>query len=125
MRKIVLLIPAFLLALFLVTACPKPGCLIEGKLVTVATETVANTLQCKNKDAVAKDMEGIIKGLGLCKTAQTGPIAEVVCPVMVKSVVDKVVAVAVPAGWGCSAESAKTTLISTLTEACKKIPVDQ
>lgn len=125
MKRILWLVPALLLSLFLVTACPKPGCLVEEKLITIATDTVSDKLQCRNKAEVQKDLGAIIKGLGLCKSAQTGPIADIVCPVMVKSVVDKLVGATVPATWQCSAENAKATIIPFLTEACRKLPVSE
>lgn len=112
------------LPLLMATACTslKPGCIIEDKIVAAASDAVATHLQCANKFSVHQDISGLVKSLGLCKS-QTGPIADTLCPIVSKEIVDKVVATAVPATWQCSALNAKATLGTALTNACRLLPL--
>lgn len=116
-------ISLFLLALALASCTAfKPGCIIQNKMVDVATNVVTSKLECKNSAAVKADMEALVENLGLCKSAQTGTIADVLCPPVVSAVVTKVASV-VPSAWDCSATAAKATLAAALTSACRQIPV--
>lgn len=123
-------ISAILLAgmAMLVACCTlKPGCIIQDKVVQIATSTVATTLQCSNTTAIQNDLTGLISGLGLCKssaTAPTGPIADYLCPLAVNSVLSYLASSTIPSTWGCTASNAKATLSDALMAACKKIPVD-
>jgi hypothetical protein len=114
----------FLIAavVFALSACAglkeKAGCMVEDKTIAVATDVIVKKLQCKNVFAVHADVKGVVDNLGLCPT---GPIGDVVCPMVAKEVVNKLVAVAVPAEWGCTAENAKATLQSTLESSCKAV----
>lgn len=123
MKKYFALVPLLLLSLVM-TSCSslKPGCLISDKLSSVATDVIVSKLECKSPFAVKADMDALVKGLGLCKTGQ---IADLVCPSLVDSVVDKVVAGVVPSTWQCSAVGAKDLVKDALTQACKAIPVSE
>lgn len=118
------LTPLFLAIAFLMTSCTsfKPGCIISDKLAGVAANVITSKLQCANPQAVKADMDELVKGFGLCKT---GPIADVVCPLLVDSVVNKVVNGVIPAAWACSATDAKALVRDALTLACKQIPVSE
>lgn len=115
---------SLLLVVLTLTSCTslKPGCIIQDKLAGIAADVVASKLQCANPAAVQADMKELVKGFGLCKT---GPIADVVCPMLVDSVVNKVVVGVIPASWNCSAMDAKALVKDALTSACKQIPVSQ
>lgn len=100
----------------------KPGCLIQDKLSAVATDVIVSKLQCANSFAVKIDMDALVKGMGLCKTGQ---IADLVCPSLVESVVNKLASAAIPQEWGCTATDAKALVKDTLLGVCKQIPVSQ
>lgn len=114
-----------LVVLFLsMSACTalKPGCIIQDKLSTVAVDVIVSKLECKNAFAVKMDIDALVKNLGMCKTGQ---IADIVCPSLVDSVVNKLVSAAIPAEWQCSAEGAKGLVREGLLAACKQIPVSE
>lgn len=98
------------------------------KAAAVAADVITDKLQCANKFAVKADMDALVKGIGICKAKtssepeETGMIADLVCPALVKGVTSKL-AGALPAEWACSATDAKETLGAFLEAACKKIPV--
>lgn len=124
--RLTLILPLLLLGLFSGCTALKPGCFIQDKLSAVATDVVVSKLQCMNSFAVKADMDALVKVLGVCKeTKKTGPIADAVCPLVVDSVVNKLIGAAIPAEWQCSAENAKATVRAALSYACKQIPVSQ
>lgn len=100
----------------------KPGCVIQDKLAVVATDVIVSKLQCANSFAVKNDMDALVKNLGLCKTGQ---LADIMCPLLVDSVVNKLASSAIPAEWGCTATDAKVLVKDALTSACKLIPVSE
>lgn len=101
----------------------KPGCFLQEQAASVAADVVSTQLQCANYTAVKADLADAFKSLGLCKTQQTGPIADAVCPMLVGKVVEFVTVNSIPEKWECSATNAQAKLASALTSACKKIPV--
>lgn len=115
-----------ILGAVIVTGCNSPGCLVEGKIVEVATNVTASKLQCKNVAAVENSMKNLVENLKLCTSAQkTGPIADTFCPLITNAVVEFIAAKGIPAEWECSAINAKTLLKDALTSACKQIPVSK
>jgi hypothetical protein len=127
MRKVSVMALFGALLLSSCSAFKEKACdLFEDKLGAVASDVVANKLQCENKAAVQFDIEKLIADIGVCKTVQpTGPIADAVCPIAVNSVVDKLASVAVPAHWKCSLSDVKGLVKPALTDLCKKIPVSE
>lgn len=110
--------------LLLVGGCTslKPGCIIKDKLSAIATDVIVSKLQCSNSFAVKLDMDKLVEGIGLCKTGQ---IADLVCPSLVDSVVNKIAAAALPEEWKCSAQDAKALVKDALLSACRQIPVSE
>lgn len=118
----VLFLLVFSLSLTSGCAALKPGCLISEKASAVATDAIVSALECDNMFAVKSDMDELFKeDLGLCKT---GPIANAVCPMMSKTVLDFVAQNGIPRTWSCSASVLKERFGTLLTETCRKLPVE-
>lgn len=115
-----------LVPFILLTGCTfKPGCIIQDKMVDIASNAIVDKLQCMNRNAVAADMKNLVSGIGLCKQVETGVIADTICPVLSAAVVLKITNAAIPAEWGCLATDARARAIEALTSACKQLPVSQ
>ena len=125
MKRFLLMVTFLILGTFAITGCNTPGCLVEGKLVEVATNVTATKLQCRNTKAVQASMQSLVGNLGLCKKADgmTGPLADTFCPILTNAVVEFVASKGIPAEWDCTATDAKAALKEALTSACKQIPV--
>jgi hypothetical protein len=120
---------AFVFALFL-AGCNTPGCLVEDKVASVASDFVSSSLQCANPDAVKKSMLSIISAVvpTLCKNGKDGevpqgPIANTLCPIVADTVVNFVTANGIPAEWGCSAVNASALAKSAFVSLCEKLPM--
>lgn len=85
-----------------------------------AAMSFAKALDCKGTDAMKTDFIKFCADKGLCKQSLEGlegPIASLVCPVLVKYVVDFGTG-KLPATWQCSGEPAEQALLA----ACMMIP---
>lgn len=109
----------FILAL-LFASCKTPvqDCSVWKPYVDAAGATVAVTLSCSNSEAVQADLYDYFQKTAKCgDTVATGPIAAMVCPIVVPFV-QSFSASKLPAAWGCSLE----TPAMFTTKACEMIP---
>lgn len=125
MKHALAMITLLILGTVAITGCNSPGCIVEGKLVEVATNVTATKLQCRNTKAVQASMQSLVGNLALCKKADSiqGPLADAFCPLLTSAVVEFVASKGIPAEWDCSATDAKAFLKDALSSACKQIPV--
>ena len=117
----------FALTLFSMIGCSsiKPGCIAEEKIVDVGTSGFVVGLECDEPDAVRADVKAWVDSIGLCKEVkQTGPIADVVCPIAAKALVEKLGSLP-PAHWKCKATNAKAKAQMLIETSCKLIPVKE
>lgn len=109
------------LAAFVLFGCTsKVACDYKPVIVSSASDAIAKELQCTNKDAIAKDVEGAVEKAGICPKA--GVAAQAV-PAELCDLVGQTMASAlagqVPAAWGCTSAKAKDGLAKVIADACK------
>lgn len=129
MKKIVF--GTLILALAIIVACKKPGCLIAEKAAGVLAGETAKVLQpCAHPELILEDYNAFLDHVGICAAPgvsemvdpKTGVIADLVCPYVSQYAVEFLAKEGVPAKWGCEATDAKAKLTLLLTVGCKKLP---
>jgi hypothetical protein len=119
-RDLVLFLATFTILVTAGCASLKPACIIKDKVVAAVTTGIVTKLECANSFAVKADVDRVIESLGVCKT---GPIAEGLCPLACKTVVDALFTNVVPKEWACKSTAAKATVYAAALEKCLLIPV--
>lgn len=111
-----------LLPFLFFTACTSFKCKVEEVGAEGISKAVIVALECKNEDAVERDIIGAVKALGLCDMPQSrGVIAEAICP-GVGHAVASIVGSKIPAEWECNPEKAKEGLAAVVTKGCSLLP---
>lgn len=104
-------------------ACKDKDCSVIKPYSDIAASTMAKTLDCKGVDAMKADFITFCAEKGLCKgqpmsfDASKGPIASMLCPVLVPWLVG-FGSGKLPPAWQCSGAPVEATLIM----ACNAIP---
>jgi hypothetical protein len=99
------------------SACKNKPCSTMKPYVDLASNGLASALQCSNPEAVKADVFAMVEKKGWCKADQTGPVAMLVCPIVVNAMAEIGLS-QLPASWGCKATMAQDGLIA----ACNLIP---
>jgi hypothetical protein len=110
------LVAVVTLAFTLATSCKKPPSCAKLKPFTdSAAATFGTAMQCKHPEVIQADLLQLCADKGLCKPdALQGPIALIVCPI----VVPMVVSMASKPEWECSGTAAQAALLT----ACMALP---
>lgn len=99
-------------------------CKFQKQTVSQLSVYVASELQCTNVVQIEKDIADRINGLNDCSgVAETGPIADVVCPIASKAIASLIIDAPIPDAWGCKATSLKDSVALKIEGVCKLIPV--
>lgn len=104
------------LSLFLGSCKNKPCSNFDGAF-TAVSGMLATTLSCSNSAAIKTDLYAFAETKGICQADARGPIASMVCPVVVQWVVGFGVG-KIPATWGCTGAASE----AALSVACNAIP---
>jgi len=118
MKKLLMLC-LFLLAL---TGC-KIDCSDPASVPSKVTAVVVSQWACQNPAAVQADLATVASKYGLCTEGgqMKGPIASVVCPILVKGL-QSLAADQVPPGWQCDPSKVGSGFAAGLTLLCMQIP---
>lgn len=109
------------------TPVAQVACSAETALSGALAASVATTLQCSNLAAVQADLLAVLGKANFCaqlpaasaaKKSYKGAIGNLVCPIVVNSVLG-VVNSKIPAAWGCVITQAPGTIGGLLTTACE------
>lgn len=114
-------------SLVFLTGCTTFVCRFQKNATQRVADTIADTLQCSNRQQVFEDVDYAIKKLAPCKQriGMQGPVADLVCPTISKWVSEFVVDKAVPDNWQCKSDGAKVLLTSQVERVCKMIPLSE
>jgi len=112
----------FTAVLFGITVgCTKKNLCDTGKKgIDAAAAGIAATLECTNVEQIKADLQAPFVEAKICDETAQGPIADIVCPLAAKTVVNYA-ASQVPASWGCNPEKVKTLATDKVVESCKQM----
>jgi hypothetical protein len=101
------------------SSCKNKPCSELKTRIDIASTGLAAALSCSNPEAVRRDVYQFVQDKQWCKKDQdlTGPIAMVICPIVVNAFVNFGLT-KLPAEWGCTGTLAK----QGLTSACNLLP---
>lgn len=117
--KILAIITAILFVFL--SGCEKKGlCDLGKKGIEAAASGIATTLECTNVDQIKADLLAPFVEAKVCESTAQGPIADIVCPLAAKTVVNYA-ASKIPEKWGCNPEKVKVLAADQVIVSCKQI----
>jgi len=117
--KILAIITVVLLGIL--GGCTKKNLCDAGKKgIDAAAAGIAAALECTNVDQIKADLQAPLLEAKICEETAQGPIADIVCPLAAKTVVNYA-ASQVPEKWGCNPEKVKTLVAEKVVESCKAV----
>jgi len=101
------------------TACQtmKPACDDTKRATDIAAQKMANVLNCRNPEAIAKDLQGQVEKANLCENREQGALGEAICRPVSSYVVAQLVK-KLPASWECQGGEAADMTVNALYTAC-------
>lgn len=101
--------------------CNKKNLCDAGKKgIDAAAAGIATALECSNVDQIKVDLQAPLLDAKICEETAQGPIADIVCPLAAKTVVNYA-ASQIPEKWGCNPEKVKVFAVEKVIESCKTI----
>jgi hypothetical protein len=103
------------------------GCLVGQSAGQVASQAIAEKLECKNRDAINESIYKALVNLRVCEekggmsAKGIGNVARDVCFGFGPMLLDGLYQGAIPSTWGCTPTASRAKLLAVLSVACDKL----